>query len=881
MFAPRRVLPAAILILLALTLAAAPPAPPSKAQIALLVNQLGDNDFDLREAASLKLWQTGEAAEEALKAAAKCDDAEISRRAGEILVKFNRGIYPDTPAKVVALLERFHAAEGNAKAEVIPEFLDEGAAGCKALLKIVKMEKDAGVSVVLVGRIDSELPRAVPLLLEANNLALLEQLVELGLNNQVRTGIGHYATFWLLSGKLDDRIAHFKAAEAKSADPEHEAEILAYLYRTKGDLPSALEAAKRADLEFLLWESAGWQRLAERKALGSEGEEYEREGLRATYYRLAGQKKELNESVEKLKKLLVDQPLEEDKQFGVAKALLLNGRTAEAIEILGTGENKLTTFELLCARNQFKEAFDLVDQARIADSKEAIALELAQARVLHLLGEKEKAATIFAKYGGMIRGINFPWYANLVEAEIKCGLTDQACAHAAKVLTDLRGPAGWELPLFAKLYLGKQKAAVLLWRLLTLLSEKEEPLVRMKRLRAFLDGKASATEVKEFLDAVEKPDVREKPLSDEAMIVADRKYDRNLMLGEVALAAKMDERAIDFFQKAEGGAGWLRVGDLLAEKKQWAKAAAAYRKSSQSDRGNPLPIWLAGWSLKHAGQEEEGKKRIEQAHWMPLGAETIRHHFALDLLKRNHHEDSRREDELILHTGELGSFYTGEATRRIALSAMMRHDYAASVTGHEKAMLRVLSPSINFVQKQAYVLVPGAIHKQHAAALLKAGKTKEALAEVRVCLDIIPGHIDLPVLLVPDLENRGMKTEADDLFEETLKLHEKLCRDYPNSPFAHNSVAWLRVCCRRDLDQALEHALKATKLAPTNAGHHDTLAEVYFQRGDQAKALAVQKKAVELEPKRTYFRKQLKRIEAGNSKAERPMEEDDEDDKDD
>jgi len=54
------------------------------------------------------------------------------------------------------------------------------------------------------------------------------------------------------------------------------------------------------------------------------------------------------------------------------------------------------------------------------------------------------------------------------------------------------------------------------------------------------------------------------------------------------------------------------------------------------------------------------------------------------------------------------------------------------------------------------------------------------------------------------------------------------------------------------------------------------LAEVYFQRGDKDKAVAAQKKAVELEPNRAYFRKQLKRIEAGDPAAERPPENDEE-----
>ena len=67
------------------------------------------------------------------------------------------------------------------------------------------------------------------------------------------------------------------------------------------------------------------------------------------------------------------------------------------------------------------------------------------------------------------------------------------------------------------------------------------------------------------------------------------------------------------------------------------------------------------------------------------------------------------------------------------------------------------------------------------------------------------------------------------------------------------------------------------QLSPGNAGVLDTLAEVEFQLGHKDEAIATQKKAVALEPKRAYFHKQLKRIEAGDPAADRPPENDDDD----
>jgi tetratricopeptide (TPR) repeat protein len=141
-----------------------------------------------------------------------------------------------------------------------------------------------------------------------------------------------------------------------------------------------------------------------------------------------------------------------------------------------------------------------------------------------------------------------------------------------------------------------------------------------------------------------------------------------------------------------------------------------------------------------------------------------------------------------------------------------------------------------------------------------------------LCQAALPGMMDLATLLVPELDRRGRKKKADELYKEAAATFDRLCRDYPRCAWAHNQAAWLSACCRRDLDRALEHGLKAVELSPDSGSHWDTLAEVHFQRGDKDKAIAAQKKAVDLSPKKTYYRRQLQRIEAGDPKADRPAE---------
>ena len=87
-----------------------------------------------------------------------------------------------------------------------------------------------------------------------------------------------------------------------------------------------------------------------------------------------------------------------------------------------------------------------------------------------------------------------------------------------------------------------------------------------------------------------------------------------------------------------------------------------------------------------------------------------------------------------------------------------------------------------------------------------------------------------------------------------------------------NQLAWLSACCKRDLEKGLAHARQAVALSADSSAYHDTLAEVLFQLGKKDEAVKAQKKAIELAPRRAYFRKQLKRIEAGDPKAPLPVE---------
>lgn len=60
-----------------------------------------------------------------------------------------------------------------------------------------------------------------------------------------------------------------------------------------------------------------------------------------------------------------------------------------------------------------------------------------------------------------------------------------------------------------------------------------------------------------------------------------------------------------------------------------------------------------------------------------------------------------------------------------------------------------------------------------------------------------------------------------------------------------NTYAWLASNTERKLDEALEYSREAVRLLPDSPGIQDTLATVYFMRGDYEKAFEIQTQAVE------------------------------------
>ncbi len=250
------------------TCAADPPAKaPKPEQIAEWVRNLGSADFPVRQRASRSLWEAGRSAEPELRKAVNDPDAEVVRRAREILDRFDWGILPETPAAVSALIEKYRA-NPNTSGEVIPGLFGQGVPGFTALMRMSAMEKEPNLRQSLHDQLGNELPRLAAGLLLDGKYAKLEELLEGGLTGSDSLPYASYAVYHLQRGSLDAKIKEWEKLAAAGPTLRTN-QVLAHLPPRQKGRPDSVEgagscpeAAKANDLlEAILIEQEDWKAL--------------------------------------------------------------------------------------------------------------------------------------------------------------------------------------------------------------------------------------------------------------------------------------------------------------------------------------------------------------------------------------------------------------------------------------------------------------------------------------------------------------------------------------------------------------------------------------------------------------------------------------------
>lgn len=836
--------------------------------IAAAIDGLGSDEFATRQEASEFLWRAGPAALQELERAARSDDPEVRLRANLVLRKVRLGITFDSPPEVQALVTRYYEGDQNARQQVINELRLQGA--FKTLFTFLQSEKNAERRDLFLTTLQADVQRLAPLMEAKGDWWPLEQWLATSQNTDV--GLAQLSTFAVLRKNLPATIS---AAEAELAMDKQNALLVrrvAHLHRAGGKPEQAIKAISAGPIDpayaaAIFREERRWDdmqaQLAKVTSKNTREMLFER-ATRAALHRLRGEEDQATSVL----KALSDQAQTEDCWYG-AKALLLNERPREAIELLRDGLQPLA-FEVLVQRQEHQAALELANiqddtrfdaawlngltgqkGVRTSRSVDRFTYATTIAAELRMLGkhrqfdELHKLLRETAEVDDQ-RGQN---WLQLARLERQAGRHKQALAHYSRAIA--RNPT----PVWAQLFGKKTARAQLWWDAFEGEARWLDPVARIEAVALAMQPTLYARHV-----SVEWPEIARQvtaKATNPATLPSQRAR-LHVALAE-AWSARGDKPRAEENWKAAVAADPSTSADyadaLLADNR-WSEAAARYKAALTENEGHTHAMFLQGLALTRAGKQVEGTKLQATANLMALDA-TARYSLANALVDRNLREVAREHWQLLKQTGMPDHSFVMGAYQQLG-NDLAEEQPLVAADHWEQLRFHLLKPAISLAEQNGYLELTVAIHRTRARGLLAKGEQAAAIAELRRCEDLLPGNIKLVEDFVSKFRQLKLDREADELFERSYQVYERAIKQFPESASLHNQAAWVAALAERKLDEALRLAQRATELNPESAAYADTLAEVYFARGDRPAALNWARKAAMLSSEDKQYEERLK-----------------------
>jgi len=701
------------------------------------------------------------------------------------------------------------------------------------------------------------------------------------------------AAFWWTSGQIDEQI-HTVRQRWEETKVAEDARLLVYLYRANGDLDAAYRIAQGVGdpgLEkALLVEMRRWADAAavqqshpcplpipwtDARPVPASHQQIEQQGLVAAYQRLAGDLAAFDKTVEQVVQTAAAQPDDTTLQWLCVEALLLNGRVDQGLKHLA-GYDPGRAFDLMSLRHQYGDALRLLgwEDGRPLDADwiaslptrnqeasqqvlERLDAALRIVRLLHSLGRREEASAAF----GLLEE-----YSRKQADDNSSGSPRRLCLErlSQTLLAWDQRERAWELaaetvlhenslPLIAARLYGLRGNDARLWWSVSRREHPNDPVARtFARVHAAMNP--SAGEDPADFEAQVEQAIR--------WIEIGETFNRDASYANVAracIARDLLDRADEVLQAADPQRIEIVAvqADLSWRRDQWDDAAERFERLWQADNDRLGDLVLSAEALRRAGRQAEAEQRLQLVHRLAIDSRA-RLRIAKGLLERGFKDQAAEQCRAVLRTAPPEHLEWSEAARLLG-EHLMATDPGAAAGWFELSVLDDLRTYFYLLNVTTYLRTPALIDRLRAAAAIEAGDFETAARQARAALAAVPAEIDISEELVPRLEAAGQRKIADELFDGQFRMHVQWCADWPDSALLNNNLAWLAARCGRRLDDALRHAQRAVEQEP-NAAHLDTLAEVYFRRGDRERAIEYSQRAVALEPRNQSLASQLERF---------------------
>jgi len=851
---------------------------PSREQILKTIEQLSSDDFKLREKAMQAVWQMGHAAEPFLREAIKNGNAEMRYRGGKVLEEFDLGLYPETPKKIVKLVNQFRKGGAAEREMAIAELAQIGET--KLLMKLVKRERDPGIRKMVAQIVSRNITEEVPSHIINGKYQQARDLLEIAALDQ--NGIRNYVTFLLQRDQIESAIKDQRQLAGKT---QVDSELLAWMLRANGNFN---EAAK-------VFESNGDKTRARHSlAAGGNLSEYANSfvdpsrpttdtlGFAAASARLSGKEEEFNKKI----KAIEDYAMGIKDELGrCLNALIINGEAFRAFE-LTKRVNGSELFDMEMWRYNFDAAFQSIgietkkapyenwlgkyEKNFKANTEETARKSLDPAgqlaRACFLTGQDKEAERIM-KLSGKLLIKHKVSLLPLIRWERFIGLNELATQHAIQAM-EMESEQDVINALF-ETSAEYSWLTVISWEFIKIEFPKEnrkKNLERMALLFDFDDPSNGTEDARELIQAM--ANYAKTRANNERKKEFTRAVKDLARLHELwELAADSNKEWLQLIGAEAVGYHYMRFGNTLLNAEKPKLAFQEFDKAWQINKSDPLPLYLKGVALSQSGEKEKGMELKKKASIMATGDVTKRHFLASSMWLHGDDELAREQDKLILRLASPHESVHPEALRRKYADLKIRQvnakQCAHALEFYLLSRMRAVNANSTISPRNAlsYFINLGVMQ---AKSLLENEDTQAAITKIKKLQQINPSDSSMLEDLHQLLVDAGKTKEADELFSTTYKVSKETVIRFPDHGQHNNNHAWLLSRCSKKLDEALEHATKAVQLEPENGAFLDTLAEVHFQRGNRTKAIEISEKAVKLLDGDSQVKRQLERFKNGN-----------------
>ena len=830
-------------------------------QLEKLKTDLSSNDSAVRQEASAKMWELGADAQPFLKTLSESDDPEVAMRAIQVLRKLEMGITPETPASVIAKVDRYFSGDRSDRMRTIISLVKDEY--ISVVLGLRRQETDE----YLLEQIDELLVarqiQILPVLLEAGNI---EGAQEILLLSGKFPDLIRYASISEAAGELDEQIAKLKG------DQDQERLYLACL-RVKGDAALLQKEARR--LEDRSAEVLASLVLGDHIPLfDSYLEEPKLSNVNRTYLEWAkanhlGKRGEEKKLVAKMKGLLADANYEE--RGHVQSALFRMGQGG--VVLASVNADPLDSFEdhvnHLLSMEDYEAAEALIGFGKGEDWKPwleqqaaKVKKEIAKPRVV-LAPELNRLlqATLFLEARGLREESKlgvftlFDLTRKLLKSEAEKGRNDES----SYVLIRLMGTLAYSAPrgFYAAVAREVEEFDLSLSEALVGLGEQQQG-----RFHSLYDRISELNED----SSVEENLLLTATFFSRRPYVSVEKYDKafDALVSKIQKDAEEDEadleeeigRLLEIVQFRNRKADLQKLVDVLNEagvpnvyfqaalaldSSELEKAAEFYEELELPEVVFPSLMYEKGLALTKGGLKG-GEELMSMARLQSKGTTNEMFSFAYHHLRHGDFEKCYELQKKALlrspdaHAYEQQGRGFGSVVEQLAVSATHLRKWDEALAYREvvasDGRYSDLSNSVWLSRMRFQLLIArGALAMESENDVVKAAN---CFIEAH---GMLPRDGYLANDLFPVMREVGLSVLHDQLFAESARYFRRHIELYPKDDNIYNNFAWAASRANRCLDEA-EEALKiGLSIYPESAAYLDTMGEIHFARGNREEAI--------------------------------------------